>query len=252
MARYKLVWADEFDVPGRPNPQNWAYELGFVRNQELQWYQPENAWCENSLLILEARRERRRNPKHNAGSPDWMENRPQAEYTSASLMTKGLHDWTYGRFEIRGRLDTRAGLWPAFWMLGIKGEWPACGEIDLMEYFKGMLLVNAYWGSGVRWTPIGCGTKRALTQFSDPKWASEFHVWRMDWTRQEIKLYLDDQLWNRVYLRGTANQDSEGRNPFHEPHYLILNLAVGGTVGGDPSATEFPARLEVDYVRVYQ
>jgi beta-glucanase (GH16 family) len=252
MARYQLVWADEFDVPGRPNPQNWTYEQGFVRNQELQWYQPENAWCENSLLILEARRERCRNPTHNAGSPDWMKNRPQAEYTSASLMTKGLHDWTYGRFEIRGRLDTRAGLWPAFWMLGIKGEWPACGEIDLMEYFKGMLWVNAYWGSGVRWTPIGCGTKRALTQFSDPKWASLFHVWRMDWTRQEIKLYLDDQLWNRVYLRGTANQDSEGRNPFHEPHYLILNLAVGGTVGGDPSATEFPARLEVDYVRVYQ
>jgi beta-glucanase (GH16 family) len=252
MARYQLVWADEFDVSGRPNPRNWTFEQGFIRNQELQWYQPENAWCENSLLILEARRERRLNPNHQSGSSNWVENRPYADYTSASLTTQGLHDWRYGRFEMRGRLDGRAGLWPAFWTLGIQGEWPACGEIDIMEYFRGMLMANAYWGSGVRWSPIGCVVKRALSQFSEPEWMSNFHVWRLDWTRQELKLYVDDQLLNRVYLKGTVNQDSGRKNPFHSPHYLILNLAVGGPAGGDPSMTEFPARLEVDYVRVYQ
>lgn len=252
MPRYRLVWADEFDVPGRPNPANWAFERGFVRNQELQWYQPENAWCQDSLLIIEARRERRANPHYRAGSADWMENRPEAEYTSASLSTRGLREWVYGRFEMKARLDVRPGLWPAFWTLGTVGEWPSCGEIDIMEFARGMLLANAYWGSGVRWSPIGCVVKKPLSQFADPEWASHFHVWRMDWTRREIRLSVDDELLNRIYLRGTINQDAEQKNPLKAPHCLILNLAVGGFAGGDPAGTEFPGRLEVDYVRVYQ
>lgn len=93
---WKLVWADEFDQAGRPDPRKWTYETGFVRNQEFQWYQPENARCENGLLIIEARRERKPNPNYQSGSRDWKASREFAEYTSASLTTKGLHSWRYG------------------------------------------------------------------------------------------------------------------------------------------------------------
>ena len=99
---YKLVWADEFDKDGPPDPCNWTYERGFVRNQELQWYQPDNARCENGLLIIEGRRERKPNPRYNPESNDWKVNREFAEYTSACVTTRRLHSWMYGRFEMRG------------------------------------------------------------------------------------------------------------------------------------------------------
>jgi beta-glucanase (GH16 family) len=237
---YQLVWADEFDQKGRPNPQNWTYETGFVRNQELQWYQPGNAWCENGMLIIEGR------------SKDWVKNRQYAEYTSASLTTKGLHSWQYGRFEMRGRIDTRLGLWPAFWTLGVEGEWPNNGEIDIMEYYRGILLANVAWGSGKHWEPKWDSVKKPITEFPDPKWSEKFHVWRMDWDNDKIELYVDDVLLNSTDLKDTFNQDKEAKNPFRHPHYIILNLAIGGQSGGDPSHTKFPARFEVDYVRVYK
>src|SRR5262249_1528566 len=109
-AGWKLIWSDEFDTDGRPDPRNWTYETGFVRNYELQWYQPDNAWCRNGLLIIEGRRERKRNPEYDPNSSDWKKSRPSAEYTSACLTTKGLHSWRYGRVEMRGRIDTRSGL----------------------------------------------------------------------------------------------------------------------------------------------
>ena len=115
---YKLVWADEFDKDGRPDPNNWTYERGFVRNEELQWYQPENAWCQGDMLIIEGRRERKPNPGYDSDSNSWRRNRQYIEYTSACLKTPGLHSWTYGRFEMRAKIDTRSGLWPAFWTLG--------------------------------------------------------------------------------------------------------------------------------------
>ncbi|MGH7573993.1 MAG: glycoside hydrolase family 16 protein, partial [Longimicrobiales bacterium] len=108
---YELVWSDEFDQDGRPDPANWTYERGFVRNAELQWYQPENAWCEDGFLIIEARRERVLNPRHDPERRDWRSEREYAEYTSASVTTRGLHSWQYGRFEMRARIDTRDGLW---------------------------------------------------------------------------------------------------------------------------------------------
>jgi len=96
---WKLVWSDEFDRDGRPDPAKWTYETGFVRNQELQWYQPENAWCEHGMLIVEGRRERKKNPDFQPGSVNWKSNREYAEYTSASLTTKGIASWRYGRFD---------------------------------------------------------------------------------------------------------------------------------------------------------
>ncbi|MBN2180343.1 MAG: glycoside hydrolase family 16 protein [Sedimentisphaerales bacterium] len=249
---YKLVWADEFNNDGPPDPCNWTYERGFVRNQELQWYQTENARCQNGLLIIEGRRERKPNPKYNPASYDWIENREFAEYTSTSMTTRNLHSWLYGRFEMRGRIDTRDGLWPAFWTLGIEGRWPSNGEIDIMEYYRGTLLANATWASNKRLQTITDDTKKPITEFNDPNWSEKFHIWRMDWDSDNIRLYVDDFLLNIIDIKKTINKELQGGNPFRQPHYIILNLAIGGTSGGDPSRTEFPAKFEVDYVRIYQ
>ena len=249
---YELVWSDEFNRNGPPDPCNWTYEQGMVRNQELQWYQAENARCENGLLVIEARRRRKANPHYRTGSGNWRQKRKYCEYTSASITTKGLHQWQYGRFEMRGRIDTRAGMWPAFWTLGINGPWPANGEIDIMEYYRGMLLANAAWASGRRWTPIWDDVRKPISEFNEPGWSAKFHVWCMDWDANSIKLYVDGMLLNEIDVTKTFNKDKGGKNPFRQPHYIILNLAIGGTNGGDPSKTKFPARFEIDYVRVYK
>jgi beta-glucanase (GH16 family) len=249
---WKLVWADEFHKDGRPDPRNWTYETGFVRNEELQWYQPENAVCRKGTLVIEGRREQKPNPDFDPDSREWKRNRPYADYTSACLTTRGLHSWLYGRFEMRARIDTRPGLWPAFWTLGVEGDWPHNGEIDIMEYYRDTLLANVAWGAEKKWKAVWNTVRKPLAAFGDPDWPKRFHIWRMDWDEAFIRLYVDGALLNETDLRQTKNRDSEGKNPFHQPHYLLLNLAIGGTSGGDPSATEFPARFEVDYVRVYQ
>lgn len=251
-ADWKLVWADEFDVPGPPNPKNWVYETGLVRNHELQYYQPDNARCENGLLLIEGRRESKPNPKYKAGNSQWPANQTGSDYTAASIQTKGLHAWQYGRFEMRGRIDTRAGLWPAFWTLGVAGEWPRNGEIDIMEYYRGMVLANVAWGTAERYKANWSSVKKPVADFNDPAWATKFHVWRMDWDEKHIVLYLDDVALNTVDLTKTVNADADRKNPMHQPHYILLNLAIGGDNGGDPANTPFPSRFEVDYVRVYQ
>lgn len=246
---YKLVWADEFDVDGPPNPENWNYEHGFVRNQELQFYQPQNVWCEDGLLIIEGRRERVPNPRYNPDSGDWRSSREYAEYTSSSIRTMGQQSWQYGRFEMRGRIDVRQGMWPAWWTLGVEREWPSNGEIDIMEYYSGNLYANVAWGTDRRWTAAWDAVATPLSELGGEDWADDFHVWRMDWTEDYIRLYVNDRLLNETDLSGTLNAD--GSNPFHQPHYMLLNLAIGSN-GGDPSETEFPARFKVDWVRVYQ
>jgi beta-glucanase (GH16 family) len=249
---WKLVWSDEFNGEGKPDPKNWKFESGFVRNNELQWYQPDNARCEKGHLIIEGRRERKPNPNYKPGSRDWKTNREFIEYTAASMKTEGLHSWQYGRFEMRARIDTRAGLWPAFWTLGVRGEWPGNGEIDIMEYYRGKLLANAAWGTDKRWVARWDSATKPITEFDDPAWADKFHIWRMDWDETTIRLSVDDKLLNEIDLQKTINGDSEGKNPFRQPHYILVNLAIGGMNGGDPAKTKFPARYEVDYVRVYQ
>ena len=249
---WQLVWADEFNTDGAPDPKNWTFEKGFVRNHEIQWYQSENARCEKGQLIIEGRREKRPNPTYLPNSTDWKTNRPTIDYTAASLHTSGLHSWQYGRFEMRGRIDIRPGLWPAFWTLGVAGEWPSNGEIDIMEYYRNMLLANVAWATAKPYTAVWRSVKKQINSFNDPQWANKFHVWRMDWDETAIRLYVDDLLLNEVFLKETINQDGTSSNPFRQPHYLLLNLAIGGDNGGDPTSTRFPSRFEVDYVRVYQ
>jgi beta-glucanase (GH16 family) len=246
---YKLVWHDEFELDGRPSVANWKYENGFVRNEELQWYQPDNARVEGGLLIIEGRRERVANPNYQAGSSDWKTNRQYAEYTSASLLTSGLHSWQFGRLEMLGRIVAKAGLWPAWWTLGNSGEWPSNGEVDIMEYYNGKVLANVACGTTTRWVAKWDSFSKAVSSF-DPAWDTKFHVWRMDWDDQKIDLYLDDTLMNTSNLADMLNPD--GMSPFRQPHYMILNLAIGGMNGGDPASTAFPTRYEVDYVRVFQ
>lgn len=244
-----LVWADEFDVEGEPDPDNWMYERGFVRNEEYQWYQPDNARVENGLLIIEGRREQVKNPDFDPENNHWRQNREYAHYTSTSMLTRGKQNWKFGRFEMRARIPARDGLWPAFWTLGVEGPWPDNGEIDIMEYYNGQILANAAWATETAYTPHWDDTTVALTQFEED-WADEFHIWRMDWDENYIRIYVDDMLLNEVDLSETINPD--GTNPFHQPHYLIVNLAIGGIQGGDPDETQFPARYEIDYIRVYE
>ncbi len=255
----KLVWSDEFDKDGPPDPLKWTYEEGFVRNKELQWYQPDNAFCKDGKLIIEARREQKPNPNFEVGNGDWKRNRKFIEYTSSSVITRDLHSWQYGRFEIRAKIDISPGMWPAIWTLGSKSgnegrDWPGCGEIDIMEYYKGLIKANAFWAAKEKWKTIGDRSQTPvakLTSQSPEAWAREFHIWRMDWDEKTIRIYVDDRLLNTIDLSKTINQTPDGENPFHEPHYLLLNLALGGC-GGDPSKTEFPRSYEIDYVRVYE
>jgi beta-glucanase (GH16 family) len=245
------VWADEFNRTGRPDSINWNYENGFVRNNELQWYQPENAKCENGLLVIEAKEETKPNPRYEEGSKDWRKNRKDIEYTSSCLLTRGKKTWQYGRFEMRARIDISKGMWPAWWTLGVDKRWPGNGEIDIMEYYHGELLANiACLGTDQKaeWHSNRFGTD----SLGGKKWSDQFHIWRMDWTEQYIALYCDDQLLNKTNLDQLTNKDGSGFNPFKQPHYMLLNLAIGGQNGGDPSATSFPRRFEIDYVRVYQ
>lgn len=249
--RYHLVWHDEFNRNGPPDPANWNYERGFVRNRELQWYQPQNAYCTNGLLVIEARRVHLPNPLFaSTDRPDWRRNRPWIEYTSASLTSRRLQEFQYGKIEMRARIDTRLGSWPAFWTLGATRNvgWPACGEVDIMEFYTGTVLAN--FGYGLFGRTEWSARKQPVAELGGNDWSKKFHIWTMEWDDQKIDLRLDGQIMNHLDLAAADNAD--GGNPFHRPVYLILNQAIGGDSGGDPSKTDFPIRFEVDWVRVYQ
>lgn len=152
---------------------------------------------------------------------------------------------------MKGRIDISSGIWPAWWTLGTIKTWPANGEIDIMEYYRKKLLANiaclgpdknAHWYSNTF----------NIDSLGGAAWSSRFHIWRMDWTPAAIALYIDDQLLNKVPLDSLVNRDGSNFNPFTQLHYMLLNLAIGGANGGDPSGTTFPKKFEVDYVRVYQ
>ena len=247
---WKLIWSDEFSTNGPPDPANWNFERGFVRNNELQWYQPENAFCTNGLLIIEARREHKPNPLYDTNSASWRASRPWIDYTSASLTTRRLREFKYGKFEMRAQIDTRLGSWPAFWTLGATPRlgWPACGEVDIMEYYTNVVLANVAFSRGGRaqWSD----PRKSIAQLGGEAWKNEFHIWTMEWDEQQIDLRLDGQTMNHFDL-ATADAADRG-NPFHAPVYFILNQAIGGTKGGDPSQTPFPIRYQIDWVRVYQ
>lgn len=251
---YELVWQDEFNGTGKPNADFWSYEKGFVRNKELQYYQPDNATLKNGFLIIEGKREKVKNQRYEPGSDDWRKNKEFANYTSSSINTRGKKEFKYGIIEVRAKIDTARGNWPAIWTLGVNKGWPSNGETDIMEYYlvnnKPHILANAAWKGSeeyVKWDSEKIPFKYFLDKDSD--WPEKFHIWKKEWTEEYIRLYLDEELINEIDLSKTTNPD--GFNPFHQPHYILLNLALGSN-GGDPADTPFPQKYMVDYVRVYQ
>jgi beta-glucanase (GH16 family) len=250
---WQLVWSDDFDQPGPPDPAKWTYEEGWVRNNEQQFYtrgRAENARVEGGMLVIEARREKLKNPGYRpdaaAGSK---QAREFAECTSASVTTRGLAAWKYGRVEVRAKLPAGRGLWPAIWMLGNKPgvRWPACGEIDIMEYVGHEPGVVHGTVHTAKYNHIK-GTQRGA-KLNLPAPEKNFHRYAIEWDADRIDFFVDD----RKYFSFANERAGAEVWPFDEPHFLILNAAVGGSWGGqkgiDPAI--FPQKFLIDYVRVY-
>jgi len=248
---WHLVWSDEFDVDGAPDPSSWGFERGFVRNEELQWYQPDNARVQGGMLIIEGRKQQVANPSYMAGSTDWKRSRQFADYTSSSLTTSGKREFQYGRFEMRARIDTRTGSWPAFWTLGAATSWPQSGEVDIMEFYNSTVLANVCMPAAATGYTCNWQSKTQSLSSLGSGWSDQFHVWAMEWDAQRIDLYLDDKLVNHYDL--TKPPPAGVTNPFTtKKMYILVNLALGANGGTPPANTTFPYTYEVDYVRVYQ
>ena len=236
-----LVFSDEFRRPGLPDPSKWAYEQGFVRNQEQQYYTVDrlaNARVGRDGLTIQANQE------------DFQ----GAKITSAAL--ESVQSWDHGYFEVKAKIPTGKGTWPAIWFLGEgirkKGAeyigWPACGEIDLMEnvgFDPEKVHFNIHLPKASQ--APGSVSSKSITV---PKVWEGYHVYGLDYQAHRLDLYFDGQKV-MSYLDDGKGEESW---PFNKPQFLILNLAIGGNWGGqqgvDPSI--FPAKFNVEYVRVYQ
>jgi beta-glucanase (GH16 family) len=256
---WKLVWSDEFNYQGLPDPNKWGCEEGFVRNEEQQYYthaRMENARVEirhtnggqEGVLVIEGRKEKFKNPKYNPQrSKDWR-NREYAEYTSASLITLNKASWQYGRVEVRAKLPQGQGVWPAIWMMGTNiGQvgWPACGEIDIMEFVghtPNTVYANIHYSKDGR-HKSGGGKIDANQPFGN------FHIYAIEWYPDRMEYFFDD---NKYFTYDLKQADEKGENPFRKPQYLLMNLALGGDWGGKIDDNILPQQYLIDYVRVYQ
>lgn len=253
-ADWKLVWSDEFDKPGLPDPTKWSYEEGFLRNNEDQYYtreRKENARIENGLLIIEGRKESYRNAAYDpAKQGRGRRSQEFAQFTSASLVTRGKASWSHGRVEVRAQLPTARGTWPAIWMLGTNRAaiWPACGEIDIMEfvgYEPGVVHANIHTKKYNHVKGTNKGDKITV-----PDASAAFHVYAVEWNDKQMDFFVDDKKYF-TYLNENSGADAW---PYDKDQYLILNLAIGGAWGGTKGIDEsaFPQKFLIDYVRVYQ
>jgi beta-glucanase (GH16 family) len=236
-----LVFADEFNVDGAPDPKTWSFEIGTGQNgwgnNELQYYtdRPENITVQNGYLIITARQE----PFEGSG------------FTSARIKTENLFAPKYGRIEARMKMPLGKGLWPAFWMLGsnfAETSWPQCGEIDIMEYLgnKPTEVFGTIHGPGF------AGAESISKKYTLPKgrFDTDFHVFGVEWTENHINWYVDDVLYSQKTRKKV--EEEGGIWVFDNTFFMILNLAVGGALPGSPDAnTMFPQRFIIDYVRVY-
>ncbi|HET7117849.1 MAG TPA: family 16 glycosylhydrolase, partial [Hanamia sp.] len=236
----KLVWSDEFNYTGLPDSTKWNYEVGGNGwgNNERQFYTDAdtmNAIVKNGILSIIGRKE-----KHGDN-----------EYTSARLVTKGKTEWKYGLIEINAKLPAGRGLWPAAWMLGSDVEkigWPDCGEIDIMEHVgfkKDTVLGTIHTGA---YNHIK-GTQKGKDIFIENPY-TQFHTFAIDWTPEKIDFLLD----GNVYFQFKNEHKTNAEWPFDKPFFLILNMAIGGNLGGKKGIDDsiFPATYQIDYVRVFQ
>jgi len=248
-----VVWSDEFDGEGALDESKWTFESGFVRNEEVQWYQSENAFQEDGMLVIEGRAEERPNPDHVPGSTDWRTSRETITHTSASVTTLDRYSWQYGHLVVRAKVTNDGGTWPAIWTLGVDCEWPSNGEVDVMENYGGDILANFAWGTDTRWSPRWDSSHWPVADFG-AGWTDDFHIWEWEWTSERMVIRLDGVTLNDVSLESTINGTAAcaGDNPFQQEHRLLLNLALGGSAGGSIADLAFPTRYLIDYVRVYQ
>jgi beta-glucanase (GH16 family) len=233
------VWADEFDYTGKPAAAKWGYDLGGGGwgNNELQNYTDDisNARVADGKLTITARKEKKENN----------------DYTSARLVTKNKGDWTYGRFEIKAKLPTGRGTWPAIWMLPTDwayGGWPKSGEIDIMEhvgYDQDRVHVTVHTEAYNHGINTQRGKNMVVANAS-----TDFHLYRVDWTPYAMRGYIDNQLMFEFINEGKGYAVW----PFDKRFHLLLNVAVGGNWGGAQGvdANVYPQAMEVDYVRVYK
>jgi len=236
---YDLVWRDEFNGSGAVNPDNWTHEIGNSGwgNQESQYYtnSTNNSFQSNGNLVIEAREE------DFNGAP----------YTSARLVSQDKQTFTYGRVDIRAILPEGQGIWPALWMLGNNFStvgWPACGEIDIMElvgHEPSTTHGTAHWGpQGQTYSTY----KGEPYNLNGEKFSDKYHVFSLIWEPNSLKWYVDD---NEFF--SLTNSDVNGDYPFDEEFFFIFNIAVGGIWPGYPDeTTQFPQRMYVDYIRVFQ
>ena len=238
---FELVWSDVFDYEGLPDPTYWDYEEGFVRNKESQYYtraRLENARVLNGHLIIECRKENFTTA-----------NQTQVEYTSASLIAK--ENILYGRIEVKAKIPQGRGVWPAIWTLGANKKqtgvgWPRCGEIDIMEYvgkFPDRIHGNIHYFFDGR-HQSNHGSLETERPFDD------FHVYAIEWTPNKIDFYFDKQQYHSVDICAAVHELSD--NPFHRPHQLKLNFALGGSWGGPIDDSILPQHFMIEYVRVYR
>ena len=255
---YVYCWGDEFDKDGAVDRSLWAFEIGMKRGNEAQCYTDrlDNAYVEGGQLVIVGKKERWLNPNYDPSSDDWRQNTHYASYTSASIYGKDVRHFLFGRVEVRARITPGNGYFPAIWTCGYNRNWPANGEIDIMEHYwlgsgKEVLTANfavskcnpndiydTKWNS--TFTPLTYWTDK------DPDWMKKYHVWRMDWDEETITLYLDGEKRNSIKIREMRNGD--GTIAFYNPQYMWLNLALKDFGHGIDQEQHF----EVDYFRVYQ
>ncbi|NRW25483.1 beta-glucanase (GH16 family) [Clostridium beijerinckii] len=232
---WNLAWSDEFNGTSI-NTSNWKYETGGDGwgNNELEYYtnRSENARIENGNLVIEARKE----------------NYNGMNYTSARLKSQGLKNWTYGKVEARMKLPAGQGVWPAFWMLGeniSQVSWPKCGEIDIMEHINNESAIHGT----IHWDSTGNNTHAQYGAASPNIDVTQYHVYSIEWDASSIKWFVD----GTQYLEANIANNINGTDEFHKPFFILFNLAIGGNWPGNPDgSTPFPAKMYVDYVRVYQ
>ena len=245
---YPMVWSDEFDRDGAPDPAKWVADIERNRlgwwNNERQYYSAnrlDNARVEHGNLIIEARRD---GPSL-AALPDW----GRQAYSSARLMTRGRGEWTYGAYEIRAKLPCARGSWPGIWMLPAdpKVVWPNGGEIDIMEHV-GADLGKIHFSTHTQAQNFVNHTENTA-QATVGDACTAFHRYQLRWTPKQIVMGVDDR---RVFSLKKA-ADRRDLWPFDRPFYLLLNIAVGGDWGGIKGIDDvaFPTRMEVDYVHVF-
>ncbi len=250
LAGWTLVWSDEFSVDGLPDPEKWSYDTernqaGWYNN-EKQYYSAarlENSSVQNGMLTIIARKESLTGVADYGGQT----------YTSARLITRGKASWTYGFFEVRAKLPCSLGTWPAIWMLGTGGRWPEDGEIDIMEQ-KGFSAAEKTMLSGTIHTKAynyfggtqGVG-RGASTTVADA--CTNFHNYQLNWSVDKIVVAVDGVNYFEFVNPKDGNYD---KWPFNNPQFMILNLAIGGDLGGAIPSTFTSDQMVVDYVRVYR